>query len=473
MMRTCSKPLPARALLVLLLAVLLLVLAACGRSASDSGSTEPAITEQEAPAEEAAEEAAPRDESDAAAAPPSPAGTPLPAAELDGVAAGGSADEAAEMEEMAPDADMPAATAPASTAPDRRLPQGRPAPLKAGEIDDNAAFGDYLNYLQTYAGPPARPVDVRERYIISVLDNDQRPLFDARVRVYDEQGQQVFEGLTYAGGETLFLPRARDVSPNVTRFRVVAERGNASTEATFARGAQERVELALDSAVAGDDLRLDVLFLLDTTGSMADELSRIQETIDSIASRIDGFSPRPTLRLGLVAYRDEGDVYVTRNYDFTDDVALFREALGSFDAEGGGDTPEALDEALHEAVHRVQWSDDAVRLIFLVADAGPHMDSTHEYNYTTDAQQAVTQGIKIYPIAASNTEPVAEYVFRQLAQQTMGRFIFLTYQPGQSAGAPGEDTPLEAGEQPYTVERLDDLIVQVVERELAAAVGAR
>jgi Mg-chelatase subunit ChlD len=450
-----------RSLLALLLALVLLVSAACSRQATEDEQVFSEISPGlgEAPAEEAAE-AESHDGGHSAA-------------ERDAAATGGGADEAAGMDDMAPEAGMPAPTAPASATPERRLPEGRPAPLKAGEIDDNAAFGDYLAYLGTYDGPPARFVDVRERYIISVLDSDQRPLFDARVRIYDEQDQQVFEGLTYAGGETLFLPRARDVSPNVTRFRVVAERGNASTEATFERGAQEHIEVALDSAVPRDDLRLDVLFLLDTTGSMSDELNRIQETIDSIASRIDGFAPRPTLRLGLVAYRDEGDLYVTRNYDFTDDVALFREALRSFDAEGGGDTPEALDEALHEAVYRVEWSDDAVRLIFLVADAGPHMDSQHEYNYTTDAQQAVAQGIKIYPIAASNTEPVAEYVFRQLAQQTMGRFIFLTYQPGQSAGAPGEDTPLEAGEQSYTVERLDDLIVQVVERELAAAVGAR
>jgi uncharacterized protein YegL len=471
MMRTRSANSPARWLCALLLAMLL-VLAACGSTASESGTADSTDAEQAAPAESTLSEAP---EEEAAAAEPddarAPAGTPPPAGELDGLgASGGGLDEA---EEMAPAPDMPAPTAPASTAPERRLPQGRPAPLKAGEIDDNAQFATYIDYLDIYDGPTARPVDVRERYIIRVLNGDQRPLLDARVRIYDEQGQQVFEGLTYAGGETLFLPRARDVSPNITRFRIVAERGGASVEASLERGTQERIELALEGAAPPDELRLDMLFLLDTTGSMDDELNRIQETIDSIASRIDAFTPRPALRFGLVAYRDHGDLYVTRNYDFTDNVDLFREALRSFDAEGGGDTPEALDEALHEAVHHVQWSDNAVRLVFLVADAGPHIDSQHEYNYTTDAQQAVAQGIKIYPIAASNTEPVAEYVFRQLAQQTMGRFLFLTYQPGQSAGAPGEETPLEAGEQPYTVERLDDLIVQVVERELAAAVGAR
>lgn len=360
-------------------------------------------------------------------------------------------------------------------APDRRNFQGGPAPLKAGEIDDNAQFAGYLDYLATYQGDLVREADVSERYIITVRDNGQQPLMDALVRIYDEQDQQVFAGRTYAGGQTLFLPRVVQVSDNVTRFRIVAERGGATAETTLVRGEQQQVELALAGAQPPETLQLDVLFLLDTTGSMSDELSRIQETIDSIAQRIDAFQPRPNLRFGLVAYRDVGDEYVTRDYDFTPDVAAFRQVLNGFTADGGGDTPEAVDEALHAAVHDLTWSEDAVRLIFLVADAGPHVygDQRLPYNYLTDAQQAVARGIKIYPIAASNTDPQAEYVFRQLAQQTMGRFIFLTYQPGASSGAPGETTTLESGEQAFTVERLDDLIVQVMERELARAVGAQ
>lgn len=360
-------------------------------------------------------------------------------------------------------------------APDRRSFQGAPVALKAGEVDDNAQFQGYLDYLASYQSGSVRLADVSERYFITVRDNEQQPLMDARVRIYDEQDQQIFEGLTYAGGQTLFLPRAVNVSDNVTRFRIVAERNGASAETTLARGTQEQVELAIADAQPPTTLRLDLLFLLDTTGSMADELARVQETIDSIAQRIDAFEPRPELRFGLVAYRDTGDEYVTRDYDFTPDVSAFRQVLNGFSANGGGDTPEALDEALHLSVSGVNWSEDAVRLVFLVADAGPHInaDQALPYNYLTDTQQAVSRGIKIYPIAASNTDPQAEYVFRQLAQQTMGRFIFLTYQPGESSGAPGETTTLEAGEQQFTVERLDDLIVQIVERELARAVGAQ
>jgi Mg-chelatase subunit ChlD len=368
---------------------------------------------------------------------------------------------------------LPAPTPSPAAEAERRL--GAPAPLKAGEINDNEQFQAYLDYLADFHGAGVLRADVSERYIISVLGSDQQPYMDATVRVYDEQNQMLFEGRTYAGGQTIFLPGVLEVSPNVQQFRVVAEHGNASTETMLERGQQERLELSLESEQSPDELRLDVLFLLDTTGSMADELNRIQETIDSIAQRIDAFEPRPTLRFGLVAYRDQGDDYVTRDYNFTEDVGAFRDVLDTFDADGGGDTPEALEAGLHQSIHNLQWSDNGVRLIFLVADAGPQLHRHQNYTYLSDAQQAVAQGIKIYPIAASNTEPNAEYVFRQLAQQTMGSFIFLTYQAGASGGAPGEQRDdLAAGtESQYTVERLDDLIVQVVQRELAAAVGAR
>jgi hypothetical protein len=352
-------------------------------------------------------------------------------------------------------------------------PQGQEASLKAGEINDNERFADYLAYLSSYQDGGVRPADVSERYLIKVIDDNQRPVLDAHVSIYADD-KVVFQGRTYAGGQTIFLPRALGISPNATSFRAVASYGQASAETTFARGSQGPVEIGLRGAQIDTTLRLDLLFLLDTTGSMGDELGRIQQTIGSIAQRIDGFTPRPQIRYGLVAYRDHGDDYVTRPVDFTSDLDTFRSALNVLSANGGGDTPEAVDEAMQAAIVGSSWSDQpAVRLVFLVADAEPHLDRQQQFTYLDGTREALARGVKIYPIAASNSDSQAEYVFRQLAQQTLAGFIFLTYQPGQSSGAPGESTTLEAGNQPYSVERLDDLIVSIVERELAAAIGAR
>jgi Mg-chelatase subunit ChlD len=362
-----------------------------------------------------------------------------------------------------------------------RYPEGQVASLKAGEIDDNGMFSDYLSYLSTINSlpVPVRSLDVRERYLIKVMDENQRPLLDARVRIYDGE-REIFEGRTTAGGRTIFLPAAVQLGEQTSNMRIVAELGDARGETTLQRGGSEQIELAIRGATPEEQLRLDLLFMLDTTGSMDDELSRIQDTINDIAQRIDGFTPRPAIRWGLVAYKDYGDEYVTRDFPFTDDLEAFRAALQELQAGGGGDTPEAVDEALYVATERMEWSDNAVRLIFLVADAAPHVNyagpyqvENKDFDYLDGTRIAVARGIKIYPIAASNTDQQAEFVFRQLAQQTLGRFIFLTYQPGASSGAPGESTTLNAGNQPYTVEALDDLIVGVVERELGEAVGAR
>jgi hypothetical protein len=344
-------------------------------------------------------------------------------------------------------------------------------PLKAGEVDDNADFNDYLAYLRSSGGIRAHTVDVSERYILKVTNSQQQPVLDARVRIFDGQ-QQVFEGRTYAGGKTIFFPHALGVSQNAQQLRVLIEKGNSSAEGQLIRGQDGSQSFVLrDAEALPATPRLDVLFLLDATGSMGDEIGQIQQTIASIAERIDQIQPRPELRFGLVAYRDRGDDYVTRVNDFTSNVDEFRSVLLNTSAGGGGDDPESLNEGLHAAIQRVGWADDAVRLSFLVADAPPHLDYAQDYDYVTESQAAVSKGVKVYTIAASNSGDEAEYIMRQISQQTLARFIFLTYQQGQNSGTPGDTTIHQVDPDNFTVERLDDLVVQIVQRELALAQG--
>jgi hypothetical protein len=468
-----------QALALALLAAL--ILAACGGAAplQQEAAREPAAVNEAAGSEADAPPPAAAAPTAAAAASMAPAATAAPAMEApaapaaDMATGAGSAGGVAAAPEGAPlPMPTPAATMGPAGGESRERPLGQEASFRAGEIDDNERFADYLAYLQGYSAGDVRPADVSERYLIKVIDDRQRPVLDARVTIYDGE-REVFAGRTYAGGELIFFPRLYDTN-NAASFRAVAAYGQASAETIFTRGAGERVEIGLRGTALDEALRLDLLFMLDTTGSMGDELGRIQETVDTIAARIDAFTPRPAIRYGLVAYKDEGDEYVTLMRPLADNLGQFRDELRRLSAMGGGDTPEAVDEALYDAVAQMNWREEpAVRLIFMVADAGPHLRGTTQFTYLDATKQAAARGVKIYPIAASNTDPQAEYVFRQLAQQTLAGFVFLTYQEGQSGGAPGESTTLEAGEQAYTVERLDDLIVGIVERELAAAVGAQ
>jgi hypothetical protein len=86
--------------------------------------------------------------------------------------------------------------------------------------------------------------------------------------------------------------------------------------------------------------RVEVAFVLDTTGSMGGLIEGAKRRIWSVARRIGEGQPRPDLRIALVAYRDKGDLYVTQVHDFTSDMDAVYARLMSFQADGGGDTPE-------------------------------------------------------------------------------------------------------------------------------------
>jgi hypothetical protein len=157
--------------------------------------------------------------------------------------------------------------------------------------------------------------------------------------------------------------------------------------------------------------------------------------------------------------------------DFTNSVQEFQQVLVNVQAAAGGDEPESLNEGLYRALHDVRWrKDNTVSLIFLVADAPPHLDYFQDYDYAQEMHRAVEMGIKIHPIASSGLNDQGEYIFRQLAQYTGGHFIFLTYDSApQSSGEPGTDHHIQEGT--YSVEDLDQLVVRLIQEELAVLSG--
>lgn len=117
--------------------------------------------------------------------------------------------------------------------------------------------------------------------------------------------------------------------------------------------------------------KVDVVFAVDTTGSMGGLIDGAKRTVWSIASHVREIDKNADVRIGLVAYRDLGDEYVTKDFALTADMDSVFAELSSYVASGGGDTPENVDAALHDAVHNMQWRQDAKKMIFLVGDAPP------------------------------------------------------------------------------------------------------
>jgi Mg-chelatase subunit ChlD len=169
--------------------------------------------------------------------------------------------------------------------------------------------------------------------------------------------------------------------------------------------------------------RVEVAFVLDTTGSMAGLIDGAKHKIWSIANQLASGQPRPNVRMALVAYRDRGDAYVTRVHDLTEDIDAIYADLQQFTAEGGGDGPESVNQALHEAVTKLAWSNDAgvYRTIFLVGDAPPHLDYQDDVRYAASAARARQRGIVINTVQCGSLAETTP-IWREIATTGGGTF---------------------------------------------------
>ncbi|ABM93068.1 VWA domain-containing protein [Methylibium petroleiphilum] len=341
----------------------------------------------------------------------------------------------------------------------------RDEPVSAGVVDDNADFGAYLAYRARNEHLPVRPRDVQERYRLTVHDAAGRPVADAQVSLHADGRALPLWARTDAGGQVWLHP---GVMPGgaPALMEVQVRKGGTVGRALLQRGQRDALQVRLDRDLPLQRARLDLVFLVDATGSMADEIDKLKRSMRSMADQIARLPSRPDTCFALVAYRDRGDAFFVRAHDFGKDLDAFQRSLGALQAGGGGDYPEALNEALHTAVHRLSWrGDGATRLVVLVADAPPHLDYGAPY-YDDDMQGALARGIKLFAVGASGLDPTGEYVFRQAAQYTGGRFVFLTYAKADDpSSGPGRETAHDVGN--YSVESLDRLVVRLVREELA------
>lgn len=179
---------------------------------------------------------------------------------------------------------------------------------------------------------------------------------------------------------------------------------------------------------------IDVVFVLDTTGSMSGLIEGAKQKIWSIANHIATAHPSPLLRIGLVAYRDRGDAYITRHTPLTDDLDAVYTDLMTYQATGGGDTPESVNQALHEAVTAFDWTDtpDSVRLIYLVGDAPPHMDYEDDVPYHESCRLAQSRGVIINTIQCGSI-PGTRDIWMEIAQAGAGAFAAVPQDGGMQA----------------------------------------
>ncbi|MBP5155237.1 MAG: VWA domain-containing protein [Clostridia bacterium] len=268
--------------------------------------------------------------------------------------------------------------------------------------------------------------------------------------------------LRTAEGETVYAARS-DVSGKA--YLVIPEKYIQSELYVSCGLAEKKLGSTTEPVVftqpGGEDPKqLDLMLMIDTTGSMGDELEYLKAELEDMVTRVAQQGNYLDIRISVNFYRDEGDDYVVKYFDFRGDVSECVQQLRAQYANGGGDYPEAVHTALDNAVNGHEWRDEAVKLCFFVLDAPPHTESevqgiTEKLN--SGIRTASEKGIRLIPVASSGVDKETEFILRSFSVMTGGTYIYLTDHSGIGGGHV-EATTSKPGE----VEPLNDCMVRVI-----------
>jgi hypothetical protein len=186
--------------------------------------------------------------------------------------------------------------------------------------------------------------------------------------------------------------------------------------------------------------RIEVVFVLDTTSSMSGLIQAAKEKIWSIATTMASAQENPDIKMGLVAFRDRGDAYTTRVFDLSEDLDSMYASLMDFHAQGGGDGPESVNQALYDAIHKISWSTDnnVYKVAFLVGDAPPHMDYHNDVKYPVTLAVAAKKGIVVNAIQ-SGQHQYTRPAWQEIASLGQGEY----FQVEDSGNAVAIATPFD------------------------------
>jgi len=363
-----------------------------------------------------------------------------------------------------------------SSADSSRPGRGSESGLKAGFADDNQQYNAFVAFIRDNAPMVnAREVPYRDRIVFRVSDEQGASVPNARVRILAPDGSEAAREKTWADGTFDFYPAVQTDSSQGRTWtaeaiapvgpRKIAE---PRVSTSFKLDGPGTLNLILKAQRwTPSPIPLDIVFVLDTTGSMGEEIERLKTTIEIIYDNLDLATPRPKLRFGLVLYKDQGDQYVVRHYPLTENLNDFRKALSQASAAGGGDEPEDLESALETTVSdAMDWNPDGVRLAFIITDA-PAQTYNGVFGYDSAVKSAREKGIKIHSVGTGGLPLEGEYQLRQISQATRGRYIFLTYgERGESDGGTIGAVSHHSGAN-WNADKLEAVIIRFAKEELA------
>ncbi|HEU0030160.1 MAG TPA: vWA domain-containing protein [Kofleriaceae bacterium] len=356
------------------------------------------------------------------------------------------------------------AKADAKVASSSPAPMQQPSGVRAGEWDDNANYRDYVKWLA--ASPIKGKLDIRQRQFLVVTDKAGKPMPNCSITISD--GNQKSASLvTMASGRALLFPQVFGLSGQLTA--TASCNGTTATAKLDAKTLDGVAKLELGTQRALPAKRtVELAFVLDTTGSMSEEIDAVKQTIRAVSEQLS--TAQTDVRIGLVEYKDRSDCLLTRTFPFSSDLPAFGKSVAAISADGGGDFPEDMHAGLSAALDKLQWrSDSAARMIVVIADAPPQFYAQSK-DYTDAAKRAAQKGIKLYTVAASGMDNLGQVVMRQMAQFTGASNLFVLRGGAGPQSVGGGDPKSSCGgtHQDYSSGKLDQLIMRKVRQELAS-----
>ena len=332
--------------------------------------------------------------------------------------------------------------------------------LTAKAWNDNLNFDFWLNLMgqnNEFRQYQANwGINLTKRIAVTV-QSGQNVIGGASVILLDAQGNEIWSAVSDNKGKAYLFYHV--FQQNGSPKKIVVKYAGQTAEQPLGDSVAAAYTMTLNNA-AKLSTALDLMFVCDTTGSMGDELSYLQQELADIILRVKKQNGNIPLRLSVNFYRDNGDEYVVRPFPFVSDVNTAISNLQAQSADGGGDFEETVEQALNDAIYKHEWSSTAsAKLLFLILDAPPHDSAKAEMQKLVAA--AAKNGIRIIPVTASGIDKNTEYLMRALSTGTGGTYVTLT----NDSGIGGSHIEPTIGES--KVYKLNDLLVNIINDYLA------
>jgi hypothetical protein len=310
----------------------------------------------------------------------------------------------------------------------------------------NKNYSQYKDYWTYYPN---------KRVSFKLLTSGGTPLYNRKIEVKNDQ-QTIWSAVTDNHGKAEIWLDLHDQQGNnsVSQLKVYVDGVLQDLTLREYSGGINEIVLSDDNSPA---THIEVAFIVDATGSMADELEFLKSDLQDVVRKSKENLSNIDIMTATVFYRDEDDEYVTRLSEFTPNVELTAGFIELQKAEGGGDYPEAVHSALEKGIHHLQWTENSVsRIAFLLLDAPPHYEAQIIDQIQSTIKTAAKKGIKVIPITGSGIEKDTEFLMRFLAMATNGTYVF----PTDDSGIGNDHIQASVGE--YEVEYLNDLLVRLI-----------